>query len=140
MQESRALLERPSLHSTEAKKVKSVRSLSFGDKYKVQVKSYEDTWLVRRPRVWQEKVAGILHCFHRNNLTKTWTPNTFVQKTKLLTAAGDSMGRGLFAMRDFDEGEIVGHYVGKIVGTSDKKDDVELKAYVEGVVHPSIQS
>ena len=133
--------DRAVLTSSPAKAKPNVyRSLSFGDRYKVELKSYDETWLVQRPRLWQEKVAGILHCFRRHNSTESWKPNTFVQKTKLLTSTGHSMGRGLFAMRDFDEGEIIGHYVGKIVGSADRKDDIELKAYVQGKVRNAFPS
>ncbi len=45
------------------------------------------------------------------------------------------MGRGLFAMRDFTEGEVIGQYVGKVVGHADCKDDAVLKTYVQGASH-----
>jgi hypothetical protein len=112
-----------------------IRTISFGEKFKVEKGLHGKSWRVRRPRLWQEKAAGFLLCFHWNNVSMTWTPNTYVRKTKLLTASGDSMGRGLFAMRDFTEGEVIGQYVGKVVGSSDNKDDAVLKAYVQGMAH-----
>ena len=113
-------------------KTKEFRSISFGGKYKVTYGLHDEKWLVRRPRIWQEKVAGILHCYLWSNTTQSWKPNTFVRYTTLLTSTGGSMGRGLFAMRDFAEDEVIGHYVGAIVGTADRKDDLALRAYVQG--------
>jgi hypothetical protein len=112
-----------------------IKPISFGDKYKVANGLHDKSWHVRRPRLWQEKAAGFLLCFNWNNSSMTWTPNTYVRKTKLLTSSGDSMGRGLFAMRDFAEGEVIGHYVGTVVGNSESKDDAVLKAYVQGMFH-----
>jgi hypothetical protein len=114
-------------------RLKVIKPISFGDKYKVE-NGLHDTWHVRRPRLWQEKAAGFLLCFCWSNSSMTWTPNTYVKKTKLLTSSGDSMGRGLFAMRDFEEGEVIGQYVGKVVGHSKCKDDDVLKAYVQGTI------
>jgi hypothetical protein len=116
-------------------KLNTIKAISFGEKYKVQKGLHGENWHVRRPRLWQEKTAGILLCFHWNNISMHWTPNTFVRKTKLLTSSGDSMGRGLFALRDFTEGEVIGYYNGKVVGNSDRKDDVALKDYVQGTIH-----
>ena len=119
----------------EPSKVEVIKPISYGDSYKVEIGLHGKSWLVRRPRLWQEKSAGFILCFYWNNSSKTWTPNTYVRKTKLLTSSGDPMGRGLFAMRDFEEGEVVGQYVGKIVGNADCKDDAVLKAYLQGVFH-----
>jgi hypothetical protein len=106
--------------------------IKFGQKYEVEKGLRSETWCVRRPRLWQEKLLGVLHCFRWQNCTRSWEPNTFVKETSLLTSTGGSMGRGLFAMRDFAEGELIGYYSGNEIGTVENKDDPELKAFVQG--------
>jgi hypothetical protein len=113
--------------------VSNVRTLVWDENCKIRKTTQDDNWLVRAPKVWSARSAGNLLCYRKNESRGIWEAHTAVRKSTLVTATGHSVGRGLFAMRDFAKGEMIGTYDGTILGKAKDLDSSPwMAAYLEG--------